>query len=225
MQPPTSPHDFPPPSVLSPQSSPLSPLPSVLRASPTLREQSSILINLRHYDQSHFDRGRPGWFVLLWWLVQAIVFPITPHNFHAPRIAVLRLFGAKIGRGVMIRPTARFTYPWKVAIGEYSWIGDDVVLYSLDQIQIGAHCVISQKSYLCTGSHDIHDPAFGLQTAPIQVGQGVWVAADCFVAPGVTIGANAVIGARSSVFRSMPEQQVCWGNPCKPRYQREMHQG
>jgi putative colanic acid biosynthesis acetyltransferase WcaF len=195
-------------------------------AAPALTPLSSLLspplTNLRHYNQSHFDRGRPGWFILLWWFVQAIVFPLTPHSFHPPRIALLKLFGAKIGQGVMIRPTARFTYPWKVAIGEYSWIGDDVVLYSLDQIEIGGHCVISQKSYLCTGSHDIHDPAFGLQTAPIRVGNGVWIAADCLIAPGVDIGANAVIGARSSVFKSMPEQQVCWGNPCQPRYLREM---
>ncbi|NJO78369.1 MAG: colanic acid biosynthesis acetyltransferase WcaF [Cyanobacteria bacterium RM1_2_2] len=178
------------------------------------------LVDLRHYDQSHFDRGRSGWMILLWWLVQALVFPLTPHSFHAPRIAMLRWFGAKIGRGVCIRPTARFTYPWKVNIGDYSWIGDDVVLYSLDYITIGQHCVISQKSYLCTGSHDITDPAFGLQTAPITVGNGAWIATDCFVAPGVTIGANAVIGARSTVLRAMPHQQVCWGSPCQPRYVR-----
>jgi putative colanic acid biosynthesis acetyltransferase WcaF len=183
---------------------------------------SPALIDLRYYNQSHFDRGRPGWFILLWWLVQAIVFPLTPHSFHTARITILRWFGAKIGRGVMIRPTARFTYPWKVAIGDYSWIGDDVVLYSLDQIAIGSHCVISQHSYLCTGSHDIHDPAFGLQTAPIQVGNGAWVAADCFVGPGVQIGANAVIGVRSNVLKTMPEQQVCWGNPCQARYPRTL---
>jgi putative colanic acid biosynthesis acetyltransferase WcaF len=182
----------------------------------------SPLIDLRHYDQSWFDRGRPGWYILLWWLVQAVVFPLTPHFLHSARAAILRVFGAKIGRGVTIRPTARFTYPWKVTIGDHSWIGDDVVLYSLDQITIGAHCVISQKTYLCTGSHNIHDPAFGLQTAPITIGNGVWIAADCFVTPGVEIGANAVVGARSTVFKNMPSQQVCWGNPCQPRYFREV---
>lgn len=181
---------------------------------------SPALVDLRCYHQSGFDRGRPGWLILFWWLVQAIVFPLTPHSFHLARIIILRWFGAEIGQGVMIRPTARFTYPWKVAIGSYSWIGDDVVLYSLDQIKIGDHCVISQRSYLCTGSHDIHDPAFGLQTAPIQIGNGAWVAADCFIAPGVQIGANAVIGVRSNVMKNMPEQQVCWGNPCQSRYLR-----
>jgi putative colanic acid biosynthesis acetyltransferase WcaF len=179
-------------------------------------------VDLRSYDQSWFDRGRSGGLILLWWLVQSIAFPLTPHSFHSARAFLLRLFGAQIGQGVMIRPTARFTYPWKVRIGDYSWIGDDVVLYSLDHITIGKHCVISQKSYLCTGSHDLRDPAFGLQTAAIVIGNGAWVAADCFVAPGVKIGANAVIGVRSNVLSNMPNQQVCWGNPCRPRYARTL---
>jgi putative colanic acid biosynthesis acetyltransferase WcaF len=179
-------------------------------------------VDLRRYDQSGFDRGRSGGVILLWWLVQAIAFPLTPHSFHHARVFLLRLFGAQIGQGVVIRPTARFTYPWKVRIGDYSWIGDDVVLYSLDQITIGEHCVISQKSYLCTGSHDMQDPAFGLQTAAIAVGNGAWVATDCFVAPGVKIGANAVIGARSNVLADIPDRQVCWGNPCRPKYARTM---
>lgn len=179
-------------------------------------------VDLRHYDQSNFDRGRSGWVVLLWWLLQAVIFPLTPHALHAPRCFLLRLFGAKIGQGVVIRPTARFTYPWKVTIGDYSWVGDDVVFYSLDQITIAEHCVISQKTYLCTGSHDLTDPAFHLITAPIVVGTGAWIATDCFVAPGVEIGANTVVGARSSVFKSLPPGQVCWGNPCQPRQPRIM---
>lgn len=179
-------------------------------------------IDLRRYDQSGFDRGRPSLVVLLWWLVQAIAFPLSLHNADGFRCSLLRIFGAKIGDKVKIRPTARVTYPWKIAIGDYSWIGDDVVLYSIDRITIGSQCVISQKSYLCTGSHDLQDPAFSLITAPIAIEPGVWVATDCFVAPGVVIGANAVIGARSTVFKSMPPAQVCWGSPCLPRYPREM---
>lgn len=179
-------------------------------------------IDLRRYDQSKFDRGRSGWYILLWWLVQAIAFPLTPHNLHSPRSALLRLFGAKIGKGVVIRPTARFTYPWKVEIGDYSWIGDDVIFYSLDYIRVGKHCVISQKSYLCTGNHDIEDPYFSLITSPIAIGNGAWVATDCFVGPGVQIGDNTIVGARSSVFRSLPAGQVCWGSPCRPHHPRKM---
>ncbi|NEO82153.1 hormogonium polysaccharide biosynthesis acetyltransferase HpsU [Moorena sp. SIO4G3] len=183
---------------------------------------SAPLVDLSKYDSSQFDRGRPSWLVLIWWLVQAIAFPLSLHNFNGFRRWLLQLFGAKIGTNVIIRPTARFTYPWKVEIGDYSWIGDDVVFYSIDRIRIGSHCIISQKCYLCTGSHDIKDPRFGLITAEINVGNGAWIATDCFVAPGVHIGANAVIGARSSVFSNIPEQQVCWGTPARARYRREV---
>ncbi len=179
-------------------------------------------VDLRHYDQADFDRGRPGWIILLWWLVQAIAFPLTLHSDHRSRRALLRLFGAKIGRGVVIRPTARFTYPWKVEIGDYSWIGDDVVFYSLDHIWVGAHVVISQNTYLCTGSHDVQDPTFRLKTGAIAIGNGVWVATGCFMAPNIQIGANSVIGVRSTVLHNMPAAYVCWGTPCRPQHLREL---
>ncbi|MGB3405216.1 MAG: hormogonium polysaccharide biosynthesis acetyltransferase HpsU [Microcoleaceae cyanobacterium] len=190
-----------------------------------MTDHTTPWIDLRQYDQSWFDRGKPGWFILLWWLVQAVTFPLTLHPLNGIRCGILRLFGAKIGAGVVIRPTARFTYPWKVTIGDYSWIGDDVVLYSLDHITIGQHCVISQKSYLCTGSHDLNDPAFGLKTAPIQVENGAWIATDCFIAPGINIGANTVVGARSSVFSNLPSGYICVGTPCRPKSPRQMRGG
>ncbi len=179
-------------------------------------------VDLRRYDQSWYEPGRPKWVVLLWWLVQAIAFPLTLHAHHGPRCFLLRLFGAQVGKQVIIRPSARFYYPWKIVIGDYSWIGSGVELYSLDWIRIGEHCVVSQNSYLCTGSHDITDPAFGLQTAPITLENGAWVATDCFVGPGVTIGANTVVGARSSVFSSLPAQHICLGTPCRPMKPRVM---
>ncbi|MGA1131416.1 MAG: hormogonium polysaccharide biosynthesis acetyltransferase HpsU [Prochlorotrichaceae cyanobacterium] len=179
-------------------------------------------VDLRRYDQSHFDRGRSGWVILLWWFVQAVCFPLTLHNLHGPRCWLLRCFGAKIGQGVVIRPSARFTYPWKVEIGDYSWIGDNVEFYSLDRICVGSHAVISQGSYLCTGSHDIQDSDFRLMTAPIVIENGVWVATDCFIAPGVTIGANSVVGVRSTVLKSLPPGHLCYGTPCSPKMPRVM---
>ena len=178
------------------------------------------LVDLRAYDLSNFNLGKPKWFVMVWWLIQALLFPLSWHNHNNFRCFLLRLFGAKIGKDVVIRPTARITYPWKVDIGNYTWIGDNVVLYTVDQITIGSHCVISQKSYLCTGSHDIADKSFGLITAPISIGNGTWIATDCFVAPGISVGSNSVIGARSSVMKNIPARQVAWGNPCTVRYPR-----
>jgi putative colanic acid biosynthesis acetyltransferase WcaF len=170
-------------------------------------------IDLRQYDQSWFERGRPNWLILLWWFVQAIAFPLSLHFGHGVRNSLLRLFGAKIGKRVKIRPTVRFTYPWKVEIGDDSWIGDNVVIYSLDWIRIGRQCVISQKSYLCSASHDFSDPAFGLKLGAIAIGNGVWIAA-------VQIGANTVIGVRSTVLNSISAAQVAWGHPCEVRYPR-----
>ncbi|CCI30937.1 hormogonium polysaccharide biosynthesis acetyltransferase HpsU [Microcystis sp. T1-4] len=191
--------------------------------SPEIRTDEEAWLDLRTYDQSWFDRGRSNPIILLWWLVQGILFPLSLHQMDSFRCAVLRLFGAKIGLGVKIRPTARVTYPWKVEIGDYTWIGDDVVIYSLDNVTIGSHCVISQKCYLCTGSHDPGDRSFGLKTTPILIGNGTWIAADCFLAPGVKIGSNVVIGARSSVFADIPAQKVAWGSPCRPQYDRKMN--
>jgi putative colanic acid biosynthesis acetyltransferase WcaF len=99
-----------------------------------------------------------------------------------------------------------------------------VEFYSLDTIVVGHHAVISQGCYLCTGSHDIQDPQFRLLTAPIVIENGVWVAAECFVAPGVTIGANSVVGVRSVVLKDLPEGYLCYGSPCKPQTPRQMSQ-
>ena len=167
-------------------------------------------------------RGRPAWVVQLWWLVQDTLFRWSPQFMYGWRRWLLRLFGAQIGKKVLIRPTVRVTYPWKVRIGDYSWIGDDVVLYSLGEINIGAHTVISQKSYICTGSHDFTKPEFPIYALPIEIGDQVWIATDVFVAPGVTIGDGAVVGARSTVLHDLPGEMICYGSPAHPVRRREM---
>lgn len=160
-------------------------------------------------------RGRTGFVVLLWQLVQSTLFGLSPQPLYAWRRALLRLFGAKIGRKVLVRPTARVTYPWKVEIGDCSWIGDHAELYSLDRISIGRNAVISQRSYLCTASHDMDDLAFGYITAPIIIGDQAWIASDVFVAPGVTVGRGVVIGTRSTVFDNIPDEFVAYGQPAR----------
>lgn len=179
-------------------------------------------VDLSQYHQPGYDAGGSKIKMTIWWFVQAIAFPLSLHTGHAIRCWLLRRFGARIGKNVVIRPTARITYPWNIEIGDYSWIGDDVVLYSLAPIKIGAHCVISQESYLCTGSHALDDPRFPLETGEVVIENGVWIATDCFIGPTVRVGANAVIGARSSVFQSMPAEQICVGSPCKPIKARPM---
>ncbi|HXZ00173.1 MAG TPA: putative colanic acid biosynthesis acetyltransferase [Stellaceae bacterium] len=161
-------------------------------------------------------RGRSAAFVQLWWLVEATLFRPSPQILFGWRRFLLRLFGAQIGRGVLIRPSVEIVYPWKVSIGDYSWIGDHAVLYSLGEIHIGAHSVISQRCYLCTGSHDPESAAFDIFALPIRIGSQCWLATDVFVAPGITIADAAVVGARSSVFRDLPAAMICHGSPAQP---------
>jgi putative colanic acid biosynthesis acetyltransferase WcaF len=129
---------------------------------------------------------------------------------------LLRVFGATIGQKVLIRPTARITYPWKVRIGDCSWIGDDVVLYSLGEIEIGCNVVISQRSYICAASHDYASPTFDIFVKPVNIKDEAWIATNVFVAPGVTIDKGAVVGACSSVFSDLPAMMLCIGCPAKP---------
>lgn len=172
-------------------------------------------IRLDLYNQDNFSRGRSGWIVLLWLLIQGTIFRISLHPMYKWRNLLLRLFGAKIGIGVKIRPTAKFTYPWKVSIGDYSWIGDNVEIYSLDNIEIGKNCVVSQRSYLCTGTHDTNDYKFGLITKPIKICDGAWIATDVFVYPGVIVGEMAIAAARSTVLHNISSNEVHAGSPAK----------
>lgn len=165
-------------------------------------------------------RGRSSLVVQLWWLVQATIFRFSPQVCYRWRVFLLRLFGAQIGKSVLIRPSVTVTYPWKLCIGDYSWIGDDVCLYTLGELKIGANSVISQKSYICTASHDINSATFEIFDRKVTIGNRVWIAADVFVAPGVTIADGCVVGARSSVFGDLPPMMVCYGYPAIPVHPR-----
>ena len=178
--------------------------------------------NLEKFSLPPQFRGRSAVVVQLWWLVEATLFAWSPQFMYGWRRFLLRLFGAKIGRKVLVRPTVRITYPWKVTIGDFSWIGDFVELYTLGEIHVGDNAVISQRSYLCTGSHDFSTPTFDIYQKPIHVGNQAWVATDVYIAPGVTIGDAAVIGARSTVFTDMPAGMICYGSPAQPVKPREM---
>ncbi len=162
--------------------------------------------------------------VQLWWFVQATLFAWSPQAFYRWRAFLLRLFGARVGKGVKIRPTARVTLPWKVFLGNYCLVGDDAVLYSLDEITLGDHTVISQRAYLCTGTHDLERVSFDLITKPINIGDQVWIAADVFIIPGVSIGRGCVVGVRSTVFDDLPEGMICYGSPAKPVKPRKIHE-
>lgn len=168
-------------------------------------------------------RGRSAVYTQLWWLVQSTLFGLSPQVLFGWRRWLLRLFGAKIGKSVFIRPSVRVTYPWKLTIGDHCHIGDDVVLYTLGEIEIGDCAVVSQRSYICTGSHDHASPTFDIFAKKIVIESEAWVATDVFVAPGVRIGNGAVVGARSSVFSDVPPGQIYVGSPARYAGQRSMN--
>lgn len=182
----------------------------------------------QYQDLSKFEvppdfRGKPAWQVQLWWIVQALFFHSSPQACYAWRRFLLRLFGAEIGRSVIIRPSASVTYPWRLKIGDYSWIGDDVVLYTFAEIRIGSHAVVSQKSYICAGSHNTRHLAFPLTAAPIVIEDECWIAADVFISPGVTVGKGTIVSARSTVTKSLPAGGVAIGTPAEIKHVRDIN--
>jgi putative colanic acid biosynthesis acetyltransferase WcaF len=167
-------------------------------------------------------RGRSKMYVQLWWLVQSTLFAMSPQVMYGWRALLLRMFGARIGRGTIIRPSVKITYPWKLTIGNHCHIGDEVNLYTLGEIEIGNCAVISQRSYICTGSHDYTRPTFDIFAKKIVIEAEAWVAMDVFIAPGITIGHGAVVGARSSVFRDVPAGTISVGTPARVIGRRNM---
>ena len=160
-------------------------------------------------------RGKSKGIVQLWWLVQSTAFALSPQPFYGWRNWLLRLFGAEIGTGVRIRASARVTYPWKIKIGDNSWIGDRTELYSLYNISIGSNTCVSQDCYLCTGSHDQGKVDFSYACAEINIGDQVWLAAGNFIGPGVDVGYGTVVGARSVVLKSLRSESLYAGHPVR----------
>jgi putative colanic acid biosynthesis acetyltransferase WcaF len=172
--------------------------------------------DLKNFIVTKGFRGKSKIIVQLWWVVENTFFALSPQFFYGWRRFLLRLFGAKIGKDVLIRSTAKFTYPWKVSIGNYSWIGEETVFYSLDEISIGENVAIAHGVYFNTGLHDFTKKEFTIFSKKIIVKDECWITNDVYIAPGITIEKGAVIGARSSVYKNMPEGWICYGNPAKP---------
>lgn len=152
----------------------------------------------------------------IWMVVGKTIFRISFHNWYRFRAALLRLFGAHIGKGVAIRPSANIEVPWMLHIEDDASVGDHAILYCLGPIRIGARSIISQFAHLCAGTHDHTDHTFRLLRSPVTIGEDVWIGADAFIGPGVTIGSLSVVGARSSTYKDLGERQVFVGNPAKP---------
>lgn len=176
---------------------------------------------LDQFDPSQgLDRGASRPKEALWWLVRTWFFQSGLPWPRALKRTLLRAFGARVGTGVVIKPRVTIHFPWKLAIGDHAWIGEEAFLLNFEPLTIGAHVCISQRAFLCGGNHDFRDPAFRYRNGPITLHDGVWIGAQVFVAPNVTIGAETVVAANAVVRTDLPPNRVCSGDPAVPQSER-----
>lgn len=172
-----------------------------------------MTVDLSTYSSRDFQRGAGPLREALWLVVSLLLFRLCPFSFSALKCAVLRAFGARIGVGVVIKPQVKITFPWKLTLGDHVWLGEECWLLNLERIVIGDHVCISQRAFVCTGSHNYKSPRFDLITEPVVIESGVWLGAGCWVGPGVTVGDHAVLTAGSVAKQSLAAQGIFSGNP------------
>lgn len=156
----------------------------------------------------------------LWGIVRMLLFRHSPCRLNVLRVFLLRRFGANVDYSSFIHPTAFIDFPWNLTIGQNVVIEHEVIINCMGLIHIGDGSRISQYAHLCAGTHAYEQREMPIVRSPINVGRNVWIAADAFVGPGVTIGDGALLAARSSAFSNLPKGQVCVGEPARARKER-----
>jgi putative colanic acid biosynthesis acetyltransferase WcaF len=159
--------------------------------------------DLAGFSGRNYDKGRPVpvqalWLAFSWSIVMKWWCP------NKVRVLILRLFGADIGKNTLIRHDVKIHWPWKLHIGDNTWVGEGAWLLNLEDVEIGSNTCISQGAFICTGSHDRYSPTFEFDNAPIRIGDGVWIAARATILRSVRVGDGAVVGATALVSRNVP---------------------
>jgi putative colanic acid biosynthesis acetyltransferase WcaF len=172
-------------------------------------------MQLRGYTTGDFDRGAPRWKEALWIIARAIFFETAWPWPSALRVALLRTFGAEVGEDVVIRAKVNISFPWRLRIASHVWLGEEVMILSLAPVTLESHVCVSQRAFLCTGSHRFHSENFDLVTKPITIHSGSWIAAQAFIAPGVEVGPRSMVAAGSVVLENVPPDTVVRGNPAR----------
>lgn len=151
------------------------------------------------------------------------LFRLSPKPLFGWRRGVLRCFGARIGAEVNLHPSSRIYFPWNLAVGDWSAVGEDVLIYNLGPITIGRNVTVSHRAHLCAGTHDYTRADLPLLKPPIQIQDQAWICAEAFVGPGVVVGEGAVVGARAVVTKNVPPWTVVVGNPARVVRARQVH--
>lgn len=173
-------------------------------------------MHLDNYTLGTYTPGAPLWKQLLWYFVGVSLVESYWLPMSAFKVLILRLFGAKIGHRVRIKPGVRVKFPWRLTVGNYVWIGEDAWLDNIAPITIESHVCLSQGVYLCTGNHDWNHPDFKLIPAPIHIQESSWIAAKSVIGPGVTVGWGAVLTLGGVTGRSLEPMTIYAGNPAQP---------
>jgi putative colanic acid biosynthesis acetyltransferase WcaF len=168
-----------------------------------------------------FQIGANALKVSCWYLVSTLFFRSGLIPFSNVLVGLLKLFGANIGKDVRIKPGIHIRYPWKLNIGDHSWLAD-CYIDNLDQVTIGKNVCISQQAMLLTGNHNYKLASFNLITKPIELGDGVWIGAKSLVLPGVSAWSHAVLTAGSTAVKTMDAYTIYQGNPAIKTRTREI---
>ena len=170
--------------------------------------------DLSHYDNSWYNPGR-RLKRLIWYFINVLFF-INPLNpFSGVKVFLLRLFGAKIGIGVNIKPSVSVKYPWLLEIGDYTWIGENVWIDNLAKVKIGCNVCISQGAMLLCGNHNYKKATFDLMIGNITIEDGSWICAQAKECPGIIVHTHAVLCVASIANRDLEAYKIYQGNPAK----------
>jgi putative colanic acid biosynthesis acetyltransferase WcaF len=168
--------------------------------------------NLSAYDNSWY---KPGCSVkrISWLVIHALFFNHSLAVFNGLKCALIRLYGGKVGRGVLIKPSVSIKYPWFLEIGDFVWIGEKVWIDNLTMISIGNNVSISQGAFLLTGNHNYKKVTFDLMVGGIVIENGVWIGAQATVCPGIICKSHSILTVGSVATKDLEEYSIYQGNP------------
>lgn len=170
------------------------------------------IMNLNNFDGSNFSKGASLIKITLWYFVNALFVRASWNPFMSIKIGLLRVFGAKIGKGLVIKNNVIIKFPWKLTIGDYVWLGENCWIDNLDYVTIGNNVCISQGALLITGNHDYTKVDFPYRNAPIVIEDGAWIGAKAIVAPGVRISTHSILTLGTVMTKDTEPYGIYQGN-------------